>query len=68
MLLNQSWKHQTRLLPMRARPIGPKKSCLSPWGRRLRMEPLEDRTLLSLGSISGTVFEDLDANGVKGRR
>ena len=31
--------------------------------RRLRCEPLEQRTLLSLGSISGTVFEDLDADG-----
>ena len=37
-----------------------------PRARRLCHEPLEQRTLLSLGSISGTVFEDLDANGVQG--
>lgn len=31
--------------------------------RRLRHEPLEQRTLLAVGSIAGTVFEDLDTNG-----
>ncbi|NQT41467.1 MAG: tandem-95 repeat protein [Planctomycetes bacterium] len=34
-------------------------------GRRLRCEPLEQRTLLAVGSIAGTVFEDLDADGVQ---
>ena len=36
-----------------------------PMARRLRHEPLEQRTLLAVGSIAGTVFEDLDANGVQ---
>ena len=31
--------------------------------RRLRFEPLEQRTLLSLGSLSGSVFEDLNRDG-----
>jgi hypothetical protein len=33
--------------------------------RRLRCEALEDRRLLTTGSSSGTVFEDLDADGVQ---
>ena len=33
--------------------------------RQLRHEQLEDRRLLTTGSISGTVFEDLNANGVQ---
>ncbi len=33
--------------------------------RRLILEPLEDRTLLAAGSISGTVFEDFDGDGVQ---
>ncbi|MHC4178454.1 MAG: hypothetical protein ACYSWU_13165, partial [Planctomycetota bacterium] len=33
--------------------------------RRLVLEPLEERTLLDgLGALSGTVFEDLDRDGV----
>jgi serine/threonine protein kinase len=33
--------------------------------RHLLHEPLEDRRLLATGSISGTVFEDLDADGAQ---
>jgi hypothetical protein len=35
-------------------------------GRQLGVEQLEHRNLLATGSISGTVFEDLDADGVRG--
>jgi hypothetical protein len=47
------------------RRTGPRRS----W-RRLHVEPLEDRVLLSVvptggGSISGTVFEDLDRDGIR---
>ena len=33
--------------------------------RQLRLETLEQRNLLTTGSISGTVFEDLNGNGVQ---
>ena len=33
--------------------------------RQLRMETLEPRQLLTTGSISGTVFDDLNADGIR---